>query len=567
MTSTLPAVAASRSAVPSWWCLGGTRIFEPTSTRASSNGLDQTLRLRFENSTRAIDSSKHQPKRLRFDRARASQSLVGTSRTGGRVPRGAARRRDVRAARDEQRRRGRVAAGGRVHERVDALVVAPADVRARVEERGADGVVAARGRDDERREARRRRRVDVRAGREERRRRRRRAVLRRVHERREAVAVGGGDVGAAADERGDDGRVAARRRGHERRDAVAPRVRRVGAAPQEELGDGEPALARREPERGHAARRRRVERRRRGLEEPRGDVGVAADRRLHERRDVVLVAGRRVRAGAEELADERRAALGGRRDERGEAVPVPRVDGDAVPEQLADAPLVAVAGRADELRAVAAHGLDVGRRRELERQRDVRLERAPRDAGPEPLADDAVLAAVLAERVARLRVADDVPPRRAAVLAVAEPQRGLGQVAARAVEAQVLVDVVDLALVDAVGARAARDVPERVDAAALEGAVAEAEAVGGRVLQEEGRRSRRLRQARLPPARDAHDAHDAQRDEPAVHRNHGGERVDGRCCNLGEGGARRVVGQGQESGKFLPGRRARIPSNNLVNFC
>ena len=378
---------------------------------------------------------------------------------------------------------------------------------------------------------------------------------------------------AAADERGDDGRVAARRRGHERRDAVAPRVRRVGAAPQEELGDGEPALARREPERGHAARRRGVERRRRGLEERRGDVGVAADRRLHERRDVVLVAGGRVRAGAEELADERRAALGRRRDERGDAVPVPRVDGDAVPEQLADAPLVAVARRADELRAVAAHGLDVGRRRELERQRDVRLERAPRDAGPEPLADDAVLAAVLAERVARLRVADDVPPRRAAVLAVAESQRGLGQVAARAVEAQVLVDVVDLALVDAVGARAARDVPERVDAAALEGAVAEAEAVGGRVLQEEGRRPRRLRQARLPPARDARDARDAQRDEPAVHRNHGGDArrrsrsaatsgergvVEGAttvavCCNLGRARSRRGC-RGQDSGNFLPGQ-------------
>ena len=59
----------------------GKQIFNPTSMRAYSNVL--THPLCFENSTRAIDSSKHQPNRLRCGRARACQSLVGTSQTGG----------------------------------------------------------------------------------------------------------------------------------------------------------------------------------------------------------------------------------------------------------------------------------------------------------------------------------------------------------------------------------------------------------------------------------------------------------------------------------------------------
>jgi len=65
----------------------GHQLFNPTSMCASSNGSRRTLWPCFENPMRAIDSSKHQPNRLRFDRARESQSLVGTSRTGGRFPR------------------------------------------------------------------------------------------------------------------------------------------------------------------------------------------------------------------------------------------------------------------------------------------------------------------------------------------------------------------------------------------------------------------------------------------------------------------------------------------------
>ena len=59
------------------------QIFNPTSMCAYSNVLTRALPPCFENSTRAIDPSKNQPNRLRFDRARAFQSLVGTSRTGG----------------------------------------------------------------------------------------------------------------------------------------------------------------------------------------------------------------------------------------------------------------------------------------------------------------------------------------------------------------------------------------------------------------------------------------------------------------------------------------------------
>ena len=50
--------------------LCGNQIFNPTSMCAQSNGLDQSLQLRFENSTRAIDSSKNQPNRLRIGRDR-----------------------------------------------------------------------------------------------------------------------------------------------------------------------------------------------------------------------------------------------------------------------------------------------------------------------------------------------------------------------------------------------------------------------------------------------------------------------------------------------------------------
>ena len=45
--------------------------------------LTRAHRLCFENSMRAIDPSKNQENRLRCDRARESQSLVGTSQTGG----------------------------------------------------------------------------------------------------------------------------------------------------------------------------------------------------------------------------------------------------------------------------------------------------------------------------------------------------------------------------------------------------------------------------------------------------------------------------------------------------
>ena len=47
----------------------------------------QALPLCFENLMRAIDPSKNQPNRLICDRARECQSLVGTSRTGGRFAR------------------------------------------------------------------------------------------------------------------------------------------------------------------------------------------------------------------------------------------------------------------------------------------------------------------------------------------------------------------------------------------------------------------------------------------------------------------------------------------------
>ena len=52
-----------------------------------SNGSDQPPRPCFESSTRAIDPSQNRPNRRRCGRARAFQSLVGTSRTGGRRPR------------------------------------------------------------------------------------------------------------------------------------------------------------------------------------------------------------------------------------------------------------------------------------------------------------------------------------------------------------------------------------------------------------------------------------------------------------------------------------------------
>ena len=61
----------------------GNQIFSPTSMCAYSTISTQPLQPCFENSTRAIDPSKNQPNRLRFDRARAFQSLVGTSQTSG----------------------------------------------------------------------------------------------------------------------------------------------------------------------------------------------------------------------------------------------------------------------------------------------------------------------------------------------------------------------------------------------------------------------------------------------------------------------------------------------------
>jgi len=65
--------------------LCGTQIFNPTSMCASIVST-QALPLCFETSQRAIDSSKNQPNRLRFGRARAFQSLVGTSQLTGRFP-------------------------------------------------------------------------------------------------------------------------------------------------------------------------------------------------------------------------------------------------------------------------------------------------------------------------------------------------------------------------------------------------------------------------------------------------------------------------------------------------
>ena len=66
------------------------QTFHPTATCAYSNGWDHSLSPCFENSTRAIDPSKNQPNRRRCDRAREFQSVVGTSRTGGRFARGTA---------------------------------------------------------------------------------------------------------------------------------------------------------------------------------------------------------------------------------------------------------------------------------------------------------------------------------------------------------------------------------------------------------------------------------------------------------------------------------------------
>ena len=64
-----------------------TQIFNPTSTCAYETVSPRALPPCFESSPRAFDPSKSRPNRLRFDRARAFQSLVGTSRTGGRFAR------------------------------------------------------------------------------------------------------------------------------------------------------------------------------------------------------------------------------------------------------------------------------------------------------------------------------------------------------------------------------------------------------------------------------------------------------------------------------------------------
>ena len=107
-------------------------------------------------------------------------------------------------------------------------------------------------------------------------------------------------------------------------------------------------------------------------------------------------------------------------------------------------------------------------------------------------------------RGGRDRAAARVPLERAAVPAVAEAQRRLGERARGAAEAEVLVVVVELAAVNRVRPRLARHVPERVQAAALEHASAQALAVARCVLQEERRRTLRLTQPRLAGARRRH---------------------------------------------------------------